>query len=237
MVTRCGVHCGTCFFLRSGALFLGFLSGKRTITWLHIQDFELDAAFELGVLKGQLFRFLAEFLSALSCVAIHVSVVLALQWFLSYYIKAFNHSKHTSFQIGSILIWLSTIKPSRVENPYRHELNIAPDQLVIMYSGSMNKKQGLDVLLQVIYQLSDLPHVVWLLAGEGPTKAELVTATHGLDQVRHLPLQPMERLNDWLNLADIHVPQRAEAAGLVLPSKLLGILASGRPCSYFQAVN
>ena len=94
----------------------------------------------------------------------------------------------------------------------------------------MNKKQGLDVLLQVIYQLSDLPHVVWLLAGEGPTKAELVTATQGLDQVRHLPLQPMERLNDWLNLADIHVlPQRAEAADLVLPSKLLGILASGRP--------
>ena len=71
------------FFCAPGALFLGFLSGKRTITWLHIQDFELDAAFELGVLKGQLFRFLAGILRALSCVAIHVSVVLALQWFLS----------------------------------------------------------------------------------------------------------------------------------------------------------
>ena len=40
----------------------------------------------------------------------------------------------------------------------------------------------------------------------------------------------MERLNDWLNAADIHLlPQKAEAADLVLPSKLLGILASGRP--------
>jgi len=71
---------------------------------------------------------------------------------------------------------------------------------------------------------------VWLLAGEGPTKAELVMATQGLPNVRHLPLQPMERLNDWLNAADIHLlPQKAEAADLVLPSKLLGILASGRP--------
>ena len=40
----------------------------------------------------------------------------------------------------------------------------------------------------------------------------------------------MERLNDWLNAADIHLlPQKAEAADLVLPSKLLDILASGRP--------
>ena len=69
-----------------------------------------------------------------------------------------------------------------------------------------------------------------MLAGEGPTKADLVSATKHLPQVHHLPLQPVDRLNDWLNAADIHLlPQRAEAADLVLPSKLLGILASGRP--------
>ena len=46
----------------------------------------------------------------------------------------------------------------------------------------------------------------------------------------HLPLQPAERMNDWLNASDIHLlPQKAGAADLVLSSKLLGILASGRP--------
>ena len=119
---------------------------------------------------------------------------------------------------------------SRLRNTYRVELGIKPDQLVLMYSGSMNKKQGLDLLAQVIHQLSDIPNIVWLLAGEGPTKAELVASTVGLPNVRHFPLQPSDRLNDWLNAADIHVlPQKAEAADLVLPSKLLGILASGRP--------
>jgi colanic acid biosynthesis glycosyl transferase WcaI len=48
--------------------------------------------------------------------------------------------------------------------------------------------------------------------------------------VKFLPLQPAERLNDLLNLADIHLlPQRRQVADLVMPSKLLGMMASGRP--------
>ena len=51
-----------------------------------------------------------------------------------------------------------------------------------------------------------------------------------VSNVLMLPFQPSERLNDLLNLADIHIlPQRAEAADLVMPSKLTGMLASGRP--------
>ena len=45
-----------------------------------------------------------------------------------------------------------------------------------------------------------------------------------------LPLQPVDKLNDLLNAADIHLlPQRRGAADLVMPSKLGGILSSGRP--------
>jgi colanic acid biosynthesis glycosyl transferase WcaI len=46
---------------------------------------------------------------------------------------------------------------------------------------------------------------------------------------RFIDLQPLDQLNELLNLADIHVlPQRADAADLVMPSKLTGMLASGR---------
>jgi colanic acid biosynthesis glycosyl transferase WcaI len=39
----------------------------------------------------------------------------------------------------------------------------------------------------------------------------------------------VERLNELLNLADIHVlPQRGDASDLVMPSKLTGMFASGR---------
>jgi colanic acid biosynthesis glycosyl transferase WcaI len=51
-----------------------------------------------------------------------------------------------------------------------------------------------------------------------------------LGNVRWIDLQPIEALNHLLNAADIHaLPQRADAADLVLPSKLTGMMASGRP--------
>ena len=56
------------------------------------------------------------------------------------------------------------------------------------------------------------------------------TAVAGLPNVRLLPLQPSERLSELLGMADIHLlPQSPDAADLVLPSKLSGMLASGRP--------
>ena len=94
----------------------------------------------------------------------------------------------------------------------------------------MNKKQGLEMVVEAIRILDNVPDLVWVLAGEGPSKKDVVEATAQFTNVRVLGLQPKSRLNDWLNLADIHLlPQKAGAADLVLPSKLLGILASGRP--------
>ena len=210
------------FFCAPGALLLSRLCGRRTVTWLHIQDFELDAAFELGMLKGRWLRRIAE---ALEChilrgftrvSSISTAMVQRLE------LKGVESSRSFLFPNW---VDLESIRPqddaSRLQNPYRLELGISPDQIVLMYSGSMNKKQGLDLLVEVIFLLADLPQVVWLLAGEGPTKTELVRATEGFSQVIHLPLQPAECINDWLNASDIHLlPQKAGAADLVLPRSL-----------------
>lgn len=219
------------FFGAPAALLLTRLCGPTTVSWLHVQDFELDAAFELGLLKGRLLRALAERWerSTLRGFRVASSISQAMVQRLI--------AKGVSPQRTALLpnwVDLAAIRPAsaaqRIANPYRRQLAISPDQIVLMYSGSMNAKQGLDLLAEVIHHLADLPQLVWLLAGEGPTKAELMAATTGLPHVHHLPLQPAERLNDWLGAADIHLlPQKAAAADLVLPSKLLGILASGRP--------
>jgi colanic acid biosynthesis glycosyl transferase WcaI len=61
-------------------------------------------------------------------------------------------------------------------------------------------------------------------------KPQLEIASTGLSNIRLLPLQPFERLGELLCMADIHLlPQSLGAADLVLPSKLSGMLASGRP--------
>ena len=193
--------------------------------------FELDAAFELGLLKGRLLRSLAESLERqiLRSFVLTSSISSA----MVHHLRAKGVDSDRSLLLPN-WVDLGMIRPQigtdRLENSYRRELGIGADQLVLMYSGSMNKKQGLDLLVQVIKHLADVPRILWLFAGEGPTKPQLVRATQGFPQVRHLSLQPVDRLNDWLNAADIHLlPQKAEAADLVLPSKLLGILASGRP--------
>ena len=227
---RSAYHC-PCLFCTPGALLLGNLCGKRTITWLHIQDFELDAAFELGLLQGRLLRYMAEVWERQILLSFgHVS---SISTAMVSRLRDKGVKRSNSYLLPN-WVDLDFIKPQsetdREKNTYRRNLLINTDQIVLMYSGSMNKKQGLDLLVKAIHQLSDLPNLVWLLAGEGPTKEELVTATIGLPQVHHLPLQPKESLDEWLNAADIHLlPQKSEAADLVLPSKLLGIIASGRP--------
>ena len=68
------------------------------------------------------------------------------------------------------------------------------------------------------------------MAGSGSAYERLRQQAADLANMRWLPLQPEERLNAFLNLADVHLlPQKEDAADLVMPSKLTGMLASGRP--------
>ena len=219
------------FFCAPGALLLGKLCGEATTTWLHIQDFELDAAFELGMLKGRWIRRLAENWERST-----------LQGFgkistISEAMRQRAIAKGVQNQRARLLpnwVDLKAIQPQgliqRASNPYRSELSIDNGAIVLLYSGSMNNKQGLDILTKVIHILIGDHDLVWLLAGEGPTKAKLKQSVEGLKNVKVLPLQPATSINEWLNIADIHLlPQKEDAADLVMPSKLLGILASGRP--------
>jgi hypothetical protein len=78
------------------------------------------------------------------------------------------------------------------------------------------------------------PPVRFVIAGAGAGRDVIENAmrTQGLDDqlLKLLPLQPEEKLPALLAMADIHLlPQKAEAADLVMPSKLGGMLASGRP--------
>lgn len=219
------------FFCTPGSLLLGRMGGRRTHSWLHIQDFELDAAFELGLLKGRLLRHLAELWERSTLQGFdRVSTI-------SGAMVQHAIAKGVAPERAVLLpnwVDLLAIQPQsesqRATNPYRRELGITPGQKVLLYSGSMNKKQGLELLVEAMQRLADVPDLVWLLAGEGPSKIALEEVTTEMKNVRILPLQPAERLDDWLNLADVHLlPQKKGAADLVLPSKLLGILASGRP--------
>lgn len=198
-------------------------------SWLHIQDYEVDAAFSLGHLRGAGVR----------------RVALSLErWLLTRFdrvstISAAMMDKARSKGIGEgrlVLFpnWVdvSAIDPASAHvaaGGYRAELGIAPDAVVVLYAGSLGTKQGIELLAEAAGLLADRPNIHFVICGNGPSRGPLMSACTGLERVHFLDLQPAERLNELLGMADIHVlPQRADAADLVMPSKLAGMLASGK---------
>jgi colanic acid biosynthesis glycosyl transferase WcaI len=102
--------------------------------------------------------------------------------------------------------------------------------VIILYSGNMGAKQGLEIAIDAAASLVHLPFIHFVICGDGIGKSTLKRQAQGLSNVSFKPLQTLDRLNDLLNLADIHIlPQRIDAADLVFPSKLTNMLASARP--------
>jgi len=124
---------------------------------------------------------------------------------------------------------LSAVFPMSGPNPFRQQLQCAEGDVLVLYAGNMGEKQGLELVLQAAAALVGQSGLRFVLAGQGAARARLEQEAQGLPNVSWLPLQPLSQLNALLNAADIHVlPQRADAADLVMPSKLTGMLASGR---------
>ena len=92
------------------------------------------------------------------------------------------------------------------------------------------------MILDAAEQLRDeRPDMVFAFVGEGPRKAWIAeqVATRGLSNVQLLPFQPKARLAESLSAADVHlVTMQPEVEGLVVPSKVYGVLAAGRPCVF-----
>ncbi len=212
-------------FCIPGAAIAARLAGARS--WLHIQDFEVDAGFAVGMLKSHGLR---DFIAALER-----KLLSSFDRVSSISSKMLDRLSQKGFPATrSVLFpnWVDTTRifPARAPSALRGELGIPREAVVALYSGTMGRKQGLDILAEVAGRLADSKAIQFAFCGEGPYRETLASRTAALPNVRWLPLQPVDRLNDLLNLADIHLlPQCAEIADLVMPSKLTGILASGRP--------
>lgn len=220
------------------ALFLARLTGAKA--WLHIQDFEVDAAFDLGLVKG---RALKQCLLAIEAWLMRrFDAVSTISKRMGERARAKGIPNH---KMVSFPNWIAVNEfahgSQREILRYRQKLGIQDGALVALYSGNMGNKQGLEILADLARRYTRLAlndhgevpveiAIVFVYCGEGPGRTELMRGCQQLDNVRFLDLQPLALLPSLLALADIHLlPQRADAADLVMPSKLTGMLASGRP--------
>lgn len=201
------------------------LAGARS--WLHVQDFEVDAAFGLGLLRSAWLRRVAT--------AAEVGL-------LRLFDRVSAISEPMVDRLASKRVppasrylfpnWVDTaeIHPLACAGTLRGDLGLPDGPLVFLYSGNLGQKQGLEVLIEAAHALEADRRVLFLICGEGPARTPLEHLAAGAPNIVFRDLQPRERLNELLNLAAVHLlPQRAGVEDLVLPSKLTAMMASGRP--------
>ena len=121
------------------------------------------------------------------------------------------------------------------ENPFRAAQDL-DGRFVVMYSGNMGLAHPFDAVLDAAAALEEeRPDVQFVFVGEGPRKSDLQAQVRqrALGNVQFLPFQPYEELDQSLSAADLHlVTMEKEAEGLVVPSKMYGALAAGRPALF-----
>lgn len=206
------------------------LAGARL--WVHVQDFEVEAAFATGLVRsGGLPARLARALeNRLLGLADRVSTI-SPQMCARLIAKGIAAER-----VIEIRNWA---EPARAIAPetghgasavgYRDEWRLG-DAKVALYSGNIANKQGIGIVVEAARLLAHRKDIVFVICGDGPNRARLEQAAAGLTNIRFQPLQPLARVSELLELAAVHLlPQIPDAADLVLPSKLTNMLASGRP--------
>lgn len=207
------------------AILLARLLGSRLV--LHVQDLEVDAAFAVGHLPQLgLLRRLALGLERLLLRRFDLVVTISEQM-----AQRLRDKGVSADAVRVIRNWVDTrhIFPIEGNNPFRADLGLSDGDFVVQYSGQIGPKQALHIVLEAARVLHDEGGMRFVIAGEGPLKQKLAEQYRDLPNVQFLGLQPEARLNEFLNLADCHVlPQDPAVSELVLPSKLGGMLASGK---------
>jgi glycosyltransferase involved in cell wall biosynthesis len=125
----------------------------------------------------------------------------------------------------------SSVRPRPHDNEWarRHKLD---RRFVVMHSGNIGHAQNLDALVRATTFLRDLDDLSVLIIGSGARRSELVALARLLeaDKVHFLPFQDRAVLSLSLSAADVHVVGLTRGlAGYVVPSRLYGVLAAGRP--------
>ena len=204
------------------------LSRLRRVPFVYwVQDLFPEAAVRLGVVQSRPAIAALERVERLVYAeAAHVSVICEA---FARHLLAHRVPRH---KISVIPNFADTTHlapaPSRV-NPFRAHL--PKDAFVIQFSGRMGRSQALHTVLAA-WQLvrAARPAARLMMVGDGPTQAQVRAALAGDPRATVLPTQARAALPELLAAADVGLtPLQAGLAGTSLPSKLLSLMAAGRP--------
>ena len=129
--------------------------------------------------------------------------------------------------------WVDTdfIHPMEKNNEFREENDIG-DKFVVLYSGTIGFSQPLEIVLECAKFMANNPEILFVIVGSGVKKEQLQEQAKQmlLKNIRFFDSQPRSKLPSLLASADVSlVMLKTGIATVSLPSKIYGIMASGRP--------
>ena len=208
---------------------------RKTKLIYHIQDLQIDAASNLGMIRNNglinlLFKFEAFILTNVDFVSTISDGMLA------------KIESKTTKKLNTLLFpnWINNneIFPTTSDSIIK-KYSWLKNKKMILYSGAIGEKQGLEVLVDTANYFKDNDEYCFVISGEGPYKEKLslYSQDYGLSNVYFLNLLPTNEFNEMLNAAFFHIIIQKESGNdLFLPSKLTNILGVGG-CAIVSATN
>lgn len=217
-------------FCTPGMRLLVKLSGARTV--LHIQDYEVDAMLGLGLAGKSKGGKVAQLATAFERSGLHnvdnVSTISR---------SMMNKAIEKGVAAENVIFFPNWSEIARFQHvadadvdALRNQLGLPDNKKIILYSGNIGEKQGLENVIEAADRLRDEP-LIFAIVGQGGGKARLekMAQQRGLRNMQFFPLQSYDALPALLKMGDCHlVVQKRGAADAVLPSKLTNILAVTR---------
>lgn len=215
----------TLFSVPSALLYCKLTSTKSV---LHVQDYEVDAMFGLGMaskegivakLAFSTERFLMQRFDAVSSISLSM----------------IERARQKGVDDGKLIFfpnWSDTdfVHPGVDGASLRDSWGVKSTEKVVLYAGNIGAKQGLELVVEAASRYSDRPEVRFFMVGAGAYVDDLkrLAAEKNVSNIEFKPLQAWEDVPAMLAMTDVHlVIQKKGAADSVLPSKLTNILSAG----------
>ena len=191
--------------------------------WAHIQDFEVEAAFATDLLSDRLASPALTYEGRQLRRAGTISTI-SPQMRARLIAKDVPRSRVVELRNWANHVAAISASEGRTVR-MRHDVG---ERTMVLYSGSIARKQGFDTLIEAARRLEGREDLVFMV--RAPEAGRLAWEQDAPGNMLFGDLVPDDEIGEFLKAADVHVlPQKAQAADLVLPSKLSNMLASGRP--------
>jgi colanic acid biosynthesis glycosyl transferase WcaI len=204
---------------------LGWFIKKRYKSkhWVHIQDFEFDAAIDSGLLTGNKKVVIDLLQSIEKFVLSKADIVSTISFGMIAKLK--QKTKTNTFYLTN---WIDTTKFS--SNKIKSHRYLESNAFKILYSGNIGAKQDWGFFIEFLNHVKSIDNVEVIVVGEGAEKDSLLSKIKHYSIVKHYNLVPYEELPSLLSSADLHILfQKTDVIDTVMPSKILGMMASAKP--------